>query len=79
MSSDETSTYQEESKEGFCGACIAAPLAMVGAGASVYGASSKKKHKNTKKIILWVGISVTVLSVLIVIYYLWIKKCSDCE
>lgn len=69
-----------ETKESFCGACLAVPLAFVGIGATSYGSSSKKKHKKTKKIALWTGIAVTIISLLIAIYYLWIKKdCTSCE
>jgi len=68
-----------ETKENFCGACLAVPLAFVGAGVAYGSAGSKKKHKQTKKIVFWVGIAVTVLSLAVAIYYLWIKKCDDCE
>lgn len=69
-----------ETKEDFCGACVMVPLAFAGAGASAYGASgSKKQHKKTKKIVFWVGIATIVISLAIAAYYLWIKKCQDCE
>jgi hypothetical protein len=70
-----------ETKEEFCGACIAVPFALAGAGVTAYGAGgSKKGYKKQKKIAFWVGIGVTLLSLAIAVYYLWIKKdCSDCE
>jgi len=70
MSSDDT-------KESFCGACAAVPLAFVGAG--VAGAGSKKKgsNKKTKNILLWSGLFITLISIIIVIFYL--KKCKTCS
>lgn len=70
----------DNNRENFCGACLAIPFAFAGAGASAYGANSKKKHKKTKKIVFWVGIITTVIALIIAAYYLWFKKdCSDCE
>jgi len=67
-------------KEEFCGACLAVPLAFIGVGTSSYGAGSKKKHKTAKKIALWSGVGITILSLFIAAYYLWIKKdCTSCE
>lgn len=64
----------EELKEEFCGACLAAPLAIAGVGTAGYGL--KGNHSKNKKIILWVGVGITLLSVLIVIFYLMTcKKC----
>jgi len=68
-----------DTRENFCGACAAVPLALVGAGVSAYGAGSKKKYKRGKKIMFWTGIITVIISILIVIYFLWIKKCDDCE
>lgn len=69
----------DETKEGFCGACLAIPLAFAGVGASAYGAhSSRGKHKKQKKIALWAGIISIVISILIVVYFLFIAKCKDC-
>jgi Na+-driven multidrug efflux pump len=65
-------------KEDFCGACLAIPFAFAGVGASAYGASSRGDHKKQKKIALWGGIATIVISILIAVYYLWIKKCVDC-
>jgi hypothetical protein len=71
---------QEKTKDGvkeeFCGACLAIPLALAGAGASTVGSGGK--HKNKRRIILWVGIATVILSLVIGVYYLWIKKCSEC-
>jgi len=64
-------------KEEFCGACFAIPLAFVGIGATRYG--SKKEHKQRKKRIFWIGIVTIVISILIIIYYMYIKKCDECR
>jgi Na+-driven multidrug efflux pump len=81
MSNDKCELDEKGNKdvvEGFCGACLAIPFAFAGVGASAYGASSRGKHKKQKKIALWGGIITIVISVLIAVYYLWIKKCVDC-
>ena len=67
---------QEESKEEFCGACLAIPAALAGVGAAGVGAK-KGSHDKMKKILLWGGIAVTVISVAIAIIYL--IRCKDCR
>lgn len=66
-----------EVKEDFCGACIAVPLALIGAGAAGVGAKQKGGHKKLKNILLWGGITLTVASVIVVIIYL--KMCKSCR
>jgi len=68
----------EDTVEEFCGACLAIPFAFAGVGASAYGTSSRGKHKKQKKIALWGGITTVIISILIAVYYIWIKKCVDC-
>ena len=68
-------TKQKEIKEEFCGACVALPLALVGAGTAGLGA--KGTHNKTKKIMLWSGIGVTVLSLIAAIYF--ITRCKNCR
>ena len=70
---------KEDTKEDFCGACLAVPLALIGAGAGAVGSNQKGKHKKTKNIMMWGGIATVVISILIAIYFLWIKKCNDCK
>lgn len=65
-----------ELKEEFCGACLAIPLALAGGATATVGA--RGSHKKNKKILLWSGIIVTILSLLIMIYFVWIKKCDQC-
>ncbi len=67
----------QEIKEDFCVACLALPLAFAGAGASAYGVGSKGKHKLQKKIMLWGGLLIVVLSVIIGITYA--MKCKNCR
>ena len=65
-----------ENKEEFCGACVAGLVALAGVGTS--GATSKKNRK-TKKIIFWSGVSVSVISICFLIYFLCFKKnCEEC-
>ena len=69
----------EDVIEGWCGACLAVPLAFAGVGASAYGVSgSRKEYKKQKQISLWVGIISVILSLLIAVYYLFIAECKDC-
>lgn len=65
-----------ETKEEFCGACLAVPLAMAGAGAAGVGAKQKGGHKKMKNILLWGGIALTVVSVIVAIIYL--RNCKSC-
>lgn len=67
---------KEETKENFCGACVAGVAALVGSGTAV---STRKNGKKTKKIIFWISVSVTVVSILIMVYLLFIKKCDACS
>lgn len=65
---------KDDTKEDFCGACAAVPLALVGAGAAGVGT---KKHGKTKTIMLWAGLITVLISVIIVAWYL--STCSDCK
>lgn len=66
-----------ESKESFCGACLAVPMALAGAGAAGVGAKGNGEHKKMKQILLWGGLSITVISIIIAIYFL--SRCKDCR
>lgn len=65
-----------EIKEEFCGACLAVPLALAGAGAASVGA--KGSYKKNRKALLWTGILTVIISILIMVYFVWIKKCDKC-
>lgn len=68
-----------DTKEEFCGACLAIPLALAGAGVAGAGAKNNKKgkYKKMKKYMLWGGLTITVISVILAIYYL--KSCKKCS
>ena len=69
-------------KEKFCGACVAAPLALIGAGTSASSSGNKgdeEKVRKRKQIIFWTGISLTVVSTAAAIYYLTRKDCNSCK
>lgn len=66
---------EEDIKEEFCGACVALPLALVGAGTA--GLGSKGSHNKTKNIMLWGGIVLTVISLIVAIYF--ITRCKNCR
>lgn len=64
-------------REDFCGACVAGITALVGAAGA--GGSAKAKDQNTKRIIFWIGMSVSLVSVLVIIYLLYFQKCEVCS
>jgi hypothetical protein len=68
-------TAVKEIKEEFCGACLAAPLAILGVGAAGVG-TTKGGHNKTKKVMLWVGVSITILSLIITLFFMF--TCSKC-
>jgi len=73
----EQSTKTKVVKEEFCGACIAIPLALAGAGVGVAGTKQKGDHQKRKKIMLCGGIGVAIVSIIIALYY--ISSCKDCR
>ena len=65
--------------EEFCSVCILGISALVGSGIASQGLDSSKEHKKQKKIMFWSGISVTVVSLIIIIYLMFNKdKCKTC-
>ena len=64
---------KEETKEDFCGACAAIPIALIGSGI----ASQSGNHKKNKKIILCVGVFITLISLIIAVYF--ILQCKNCR
>lgn len=73
------SLLSQMAKENFCGACMALPLAVAGAGATAIGANQSAQHKKRKKILLWSGIATVVLAVLLGIYMTFVRKgCQTC-
>lgn len=68
-----------ENKENFCGACVAGASSLLAAGvAGSTKIGDQKKNKDTKKKIFYVGVAISIISIFIMIYFLWIKKCNDC-
>ena len=68
----------DNTQEEFCGACVAVPAAMAGAG--VAGVASKNgsgSHKKVKKIVFWVSIVFTVLSLAVAAW--WYTRCTTCR
>jgi len=63
-----------KTKEDFCGACLAVPLALVGGSTAL---ASKNSHKQRKKIIFFVGLAVTLLS--FVLGLIFLMKCKKCR
>lgn len=67
---------KEEIKESFCGACIVGVAALAGIGTA--GSSKGIKNKEKKKLLFWIGVSVTILSILVLLYLIFVKKCNEC-
>ena len=64
-------------QENFCGACFTVPLALIGAGTAAVGSQQRGQYKKYRKIALWGGILITILSVLVTFWFLiWFKQCS---
>jgi hypothetical protein len=68
----------DDTKEPFCGPCLAIPLALAGVGTATAGAAEIGDHKKRKKILLISGITLTLLSAAIAVYFLFIRKCKSC-
>ena len=75
-----TKQFSDNVKENFCGACLAVPIGLIGAGAAYSGTgSSKGKNKKYKQILLWTGITTIILSIITIIYFYFIRKCKTCK
>lgn len=66
----------KETKEPFCGACIAVPAAFVGAGIAGVGVKTKS-NKKRRKFFLRLGIFTTIVSIIIAIMYY--RNCQNCR
>lgn len=67
----------EDIKEPFCPVCIAAiPLAF-SVSTGVAAASEEEQIKRRNQIILWSSI-ISVISMAVIIYYLFIRPCDSC-
>jgi hypothetical protein len=57
-------------KENFCGACLTIPLAFAGAG-TAFGSDRQQTIRK------WAVIA-TVVSVLLTVYFVYVRKCKSC-
>jgi len=67
---------KEEIKEPFCSACVVGLAALAGMGTA--GGSRTAKDKKMKDMIFWIGVGVSVVSIIVLIYLLCFRKCDDC-
>ena len=67
----------QETKEEFCGACVAGITAIAGIG-TAEGIKNTNAKRKTKKIVFYLSLIVTIISILIILYLLFIKKCDQC-
>jgi len=71
-------------KENFCAPCATGVAALLGAsisGSTFIGSKKdREKQKKIRKILFWVGVGITLLSIVIGVYFLCRKeKCKGCE
>lgn len=69
----------KQNKEEFCPLCVTIPLALAGAGATSVGSLDNEKNKKLKRILKWFGVSLTIFSILLMIYWYKIKECKECK
>ena len=67
----EKHNQDENIKESFCGTCITVPIAMMASGSTLYN----KDDKNKKKI-FWISVTITIISILVSVYFL--LNCDEC-
>jgi hypothetical protein len=70
---------KDESKEEFCGACVAGIAALAGASTAGGANPATQSNKNIRKKIFWTGITITIISIIYLIYAICFKKCKKCE
>ncbi len=69
---------KKENKENFCSACVAIPIAMAGTGLSMYGnTQTSKDYRRQKDILFWSGIIISIIFLIITIYY--VNTCHSCR
>jgi len=66
-----------ETKEEFCSLCVAGISAL--GGMTVASTSSSRTDKHHKKLSFWIGVGITIVSILIMIYYLCFEDCESCR
>lgn len=64
-------------REDFCGACIAVPMALAGAGVGTAGASLNAQEYKTKRKWMIIGGLVSLLVAALVFWYY--SNCDDCK
>ncbi len=74
-----TRTDSPQTKEDFCPACVAVPMAMAGIGAGVYGSHGSGSYRNRQQIAFWVGIAFLIISIIVALYYAFVKECKQCK
>jgi uncharacterized membrane protein YvbJ len=69
--------HKEETKEDFCGACVAGVAALAGVGtASVNNRTNT--NRGMKRKIFIISMIITFISIVILIYLLCFKNCTKC-
>ena len=64
----------ENIKENFCISCVGMGVGIAGIGTTIAKSFTNKKHKKIKKILKYTGISLLILSCIIIIIGITLKK-----
>lgn len=73
-------TKKEEQKEEFCSVCVAGVAALAGAGTAAGASSTGKANRKVVKSFFWIGVSVSIISILVMLYFLRNEgSCSACS
>jgi hypothetical protein len=77
MAKNKLDNEKNQVREDFCPSCVLIPLALAGAGTAAVGANAKGKYQKYRKLMLWVGIIVTIVSLLLTWWFL--TRCKQCS
>ncbi len=78
--------YSNETKENFCGACLAIPLAIAGLWATKVISDNARAYETDEEeqerarmytVLMWVSVFVTIVSIIAMIWY-W-STCKKCN
>lgn len=68
---------KEDVKEDFCGACVMAVPAALGITGTTLASKNGGMDKKYKKILLWSSVVITIISIILFIYYK--RSCKSCR
>jgi hypothetical protein len=72
-------TKKEEQKEEFCSVCVAGVAALAGAGTAAGSSSTTRVNRKVMKGFFWIGIAVSIISIIVMLYFLRKGSCDICS